>query len=142
MEMHAVEGEGLTFAIPAGYMVEPSIDRLRIYLPARERSRSPVHIYVSTATKAPSWQGTEEKDVDDREIHYLLTEDEAGGSGAPARKLRAWVESNGRFVVLESVVQPDSGGDPAFGAEWAILPTLRFRAPRAHPELDAALQRP
>lgn len=130
MEMRAVDGgAGLTLAIPEGYAAEPSIEGLRVYLPTRERSRSPVHIYVSTVMKAPSWQDAMERDVDDREIHYLVTDDEAGGSAGPARKLEAWVASGGRFIVLESLVQPDSGGDPEFRAEWAILPSLRWQSP-------------
>lgn len=125
MEMHEIQGPaGLSLAIPRGYASKSEADTLRVYLPERERSRSPVDITVWLAAAAPEWPRTEQKELAGRDVHYLIVEEE-GGSGGSLLRLKAWVESNGRFVLLQSVVQPESGGDGEFRAEWAILPTLR-----------------
>ena len=125
MKMHEVQGPaGLSLAIPEGYALETRAKQLRIYQPERERSRSPVDIKVSVADAPPSWPETRQKQLSGRDIRYVIAEEE-GGSGGNLSRLKAWVASNGRFVLLESTVQPDSGGDAEFRAEWAILPTLR-----------------
>jgi hypothetical protein len=64
----------------------------------------------------------------DQMVGALVERKEPGGSGGDAVHLLAWVESNGRFIVLDSLVQPDEGGDRDFHAEWAILPSLTWHS--------------
>ena len=119
--------------IPDAFRTRRRGPQLLVYWPERERTRSPVDLSITVVDKEPSFPGktsAKTKDVGGRSIHYLVTEEE-GGSGGPGVRLRAWVESGGRFIVLHSVAQPDSGGDGDFLAEWAILPTLRWQSPKA-----------
>ena len=119
-------GAGLSMAIPEDYQATRPGDVLRVFSPQRERTRSPQNIMITTTLAQPDAAGARTKRVQDRSIQYVIRE-EPGGSGGDGLRLRAWVESNGRFIVLDSVVQPDSGGDGDFHAEWAILPTLRWQ---------------
>lgn len=125
LELHTVEGDGFTLAIPKGYATKPQLQGLRIYAPERERSRSPVSIVVTLQAQPPRWTNLDEKELEGRTAHYAIDELE-GGSGGVEKRLRAWMLAEGRYFVLESSVQPDSGGDGDFRAEWAILPTARF----------------
>jgi hypothetical protein len=122
-------GAGLSLDIPAEFQATRTGDTLRVFSPQREHSRSPPSIMVSVAVEKPRLPGTKIRRVADRLIEYEIHE-EPGGSGGDGVRLRAWVESSGRFIVLDSVVQPDSGGDGEFHVEWAILPTLRWSPPK------------
>jgi hypothetical protein len=122
-------GEGLSLEIPEDFQATRNEDNLRVFSPKRERSRSPVDITITTSADKPRLPGGKTRRVGGRSIEYQVDEQE-GGSGGPSVRLRAWVESGGRFIVLDSVAQPDSGGDGDFHAEWAILPTLRWTAPK------------
>jgi len=122
-------GAGLSLSIPLEFQATQVEDGLRVFSPKQERSRSPLYILISVTTEKPSWPGTKKKRVAGRSIVYETHEEEAG-SGGTAVRLRAWVESGGRFILLNSMVQPDSGGDDNFHAEWAILPTLRWAPPK------------
>jgi hypothetical protein len=125
MEMTRVDaGIGLSLSIPKGYATMATGDGVRVYLPARENSRSPVSILISTPSQSPAWKDGKTNRVGERDVHYVIREEE-GGSGGAARRLLAWTAISGRSVVLESVVQPDVGGDGEFRAEWAILAALR-----------------
>jgi hypothetical protein len=128
--MRTIDGwEGLSLEIPEDLQATRNEDNLRVFSPKRERSRSPVDITITTSADKPRLPGAKTRRVGGRSIEYEVDEEE-GGSGGPSIRLRAWVESGGRFIVLDSVVQPDSGGDGDFHAEWAILPTLRWAAPK------------
>jgi hypothetical protein len=122
-------GSGLSLDIPVDFDTAQMAQGLRVFSPKKERSRSPLYIMITVETEKPSWPGTKNKRVAGRSIVYE-THEEEGGSGGTAVRLRAWVESGGRFIVLNSMVQPDSGGDDQFHAEWAILPTLRWVPPK------------
>jgi hypothetical protein len=129
--MRAVEaGNGVTLDVPDGFQVKRTGDAIRVLSPARERTRSPVDIVITTVSQQPDLSSARVKRVGERTIHYAVGE-EPGGSGGDVRRLRAWVqEAGGRFIVLDSWVQPDSGGDGDFRVEWVILPTLRWRPPK------------
>lgn len=118
---------GLSLEIPEECEVAKVGSDVRVFSAKRERSRSPMSIVLTLADTPPQFTAPKAKEIAHRTINYVVT-DEPGGSGGEARRLKAWVESNGRFVVLDSVVQPESGGDAAFAVEWAILPTLRWQA--------------
>lgn len=122
-------GSGLSLDIPVDFDTTQMAQGLRVFSPKKERSRSPLFIIITVETKKPSWPGTKTRWVAGRSIVYETHEEEAG-SGGTAVRLRAWVESGGRFIVLDSHVQPDSGGDDDFHAEWAILPSLRWAPPK------------
>ena len=127
--MRAVDGgDGLTLDIPYECQVSRLGPELRVFSPLRERTRSPINITITVQDKTPELKGYRTKDVAERTIHYLVSEEE-GGSGGAAMRLRAWLESSGHYIILDSIVQPDSGGDGDFHAEWAILPTLRWKPP-------------
>ncbi|HTU63263.1 MAG TPA: Tsi3 family protein [Polyangiales bacterium] len=117
-------GTPFSLSIPKNHAAVAVKDGVRVYLPARERSRSALSIMVSTASKAPDWQGTRAKRIGMHDVHYAIYEEE-GGSGGTALHLVAWTIAERRYVLLESVVQPDVGGDGEFRAEWAILGALR-----------------
>jgi len=118
---------GLSLEVPEECQVAKVGSDLRVFSAKRERSRSPMSIVLTLVDKPPQFPEAKANEVAHQMINYVVT-DEPGGSGGEALRLKAWVESNGRFVVLDSVVQPDSGGDAEFSVEWAILPTLRWRA--------------
>jgi hypothetical protein len=133
LEMRAVDaGGGLTLSVPRGFETAPAGAALRIYDPARERTRSPHQIYVSVVPVAPGVPNPRTKEIAGRTIHYDVVEED-GGSGGPTLRLVVWVESGGRVLLLESLVQPDLGGDRDFHAEWAIAPTLQWRPPAGSP---------
>jgi hypothetical protein len=127
--MRAVDGGmGLALEVPGEYETARVGESLRVFSPQRERTRSPPSIMISTSATQPELAGAQVRNIDNRAIHFVVSE-EPGGSGGDGVRLRAWVQSNGRFVVLDSMVQPDSGGDRDFRAEWAILPTLSWQPP-------------
>jgi hypothetical protein len=128
--MRAIDGgEGLSLEIPEDFQAIRNDDRLRVFSPKRERSRSPVDITITTSSDKPRLPGAKIRRVGGRSIAYEV-DDQQGGSGGPSVRLRAWVESGDRLIVLDSIAQPDSGGDGQFNAEWAILPTLRWAPPK------------
>ena len=122
-------GAGLSLSIPTDFDTAQMAQGLRVFSPRKEHSRSPLWILISVQTEKPSGSSTKTRKVDGQTIEYEVTED-AGGSGGTSVRLRAWVESGGRFIALNSYAQPDSGGDDKFQAEWEILPTLRWSPPR------------
>jgi hypothetical protein len=123
-------GNGVTLDVPDGFQVRRTGQAIRVFSPARERTRSPVDIVITTVAEQPDLSSARVERVGERAIHYAVGE-EPGGSGGDVRRLRAWVQAGGdRFIVLDSWVQPDSGGDGDFRVEWAILPTLRWQPPK------------
>ena len=121
-------GMGLSLEIPQDFQTSRMGDALRVFSPQRERTRSPTNIMITTTATQPALAGGRAKRIKERTIHYLVR-DEPGGSGGEAVRLLAWVESNGRFIMFDSVVQPEEGGDRDFRAEWAMLPTAHWQQP-------------
>ncbi|HEY6880229.1 MAG TPA: Tsi3 family protein [Polyangiales bacterium] len=115
---------GVTFSIPSDYEIDERDGELRVYQPSRERRRSPVAIILTSPRDAPAWRGAETRSLAGRDVHFLLSRED-GGSGGEAVQLKAWTTVDHRIVMVESVVQPDVGGDAEFKAEWAILSTLQ-----------------
>lgn len=125
MEMKpAEEWQGIAVSIPVGYESKREDGALRVFLPAKERSRSPVSIVLTVGALAAMPKEVKTKKSEGRDISYSVQEEE-GGSGGPALRLHAWTEVRARVVSLTSLAQPDSGGDGDFRAEWAILHGLR-----------------
>ncbi len=116
---------GLSMEIPDDFQIARLGPALRVFAPQRERTRSPTNIVLTLVDRRPEFSQPKTKDLGQQRINYVVVE-EPGGSGGEAVRLKAWVESNGRFVLLDSVVQPESGGDADFLVEWAILSTLRW----------------
>ena len=129
-QLQAIDGgDGLLLQIPRDFRAKRLGDTLRVVSPLYRKSRSPLEILISTTALQPVLPGERTRKVQGRTIHYAIDHEE-GGSGGEGLRLRAWVESDGRYVVLDSYTQPESGGDEDFYAEWAILPTLRWHRQR------------
>lgn len=127
LKMRSVDTDlGLSMELPGDYQTARTGPSLGVFSPQRDHARSPVNIILSLSERQPDLPEARTKQIAGRGIHYRVTT-EPGGSGGEELRLRAWIESRGRFIVLDSSVQPESGGDPDFAVEWAILPTLRLR---------------
>jgi len=129
-QLQAIDGgDGLLLQIPRDHRAKRLGDTLQVVSPRSDKSRSPLQVLISTTVIKPELPGQRSRELQGRTIHYTV-EHEEGGSGGEGLRLRAWVESGGRYVVLDSLTQPESGGDGDFQVEWAILPTLRWHPPR------------
>ena len=115
---------GIKFKMPEKYeYVELGNEiRVRPVEDERRKLRVPDDIRIKLIDAISNNGSYKIKNLEGREIHYKIIEDE-GGSAGPGFELRAWIKIKNNFVLITSYTQTERG-QPNFDVAWAIIPTI------------------